>query len=81
MQFDKDFGFDVEYHNFCGFDKVHLLSGHFGPDLTFTKIARFCGPRPGVGGNLPWDGKRKIFDDTGNMEFWDIPYVIASNKV
>lgn len=81
MQFDRDFGFDVEYHNFCGFDKIHLINGHYGPNLTFDKVARFCGPRSGeTGGDRPWDGKRKIFDDTGNMEFWDVPYTFENNK-
>ena len=82
MQFDRDFGFDVEYHNFCGFDKIHLINGHYGPNLTFDKVARFCGPRSGeTGGDRPWDGKRKIFDDTGNMEFWDVPYTFENNKL
>ena len=81
MQFDKEFGFDVEYHNFCGFDKIHILEGHFGANQQFTKVGRFCGPRPGqIGDRRPWDGRRQIFDDTGNMEFWDIPFVFNGHK-
>lgn len=81
MQFVKDYGFNVEYHNFCGFDKIHILSGHYGANQEFEKVARFCGPRPGSSPAMPWDGRRQIFDDRGNMEFWDVPYTINNHKV
>jgi len=81
MQFDKEYGFDVEYHNFCGFDKIHILEGHFGANQQFKKVGRFCGPRPGeIGESRPWDGRRQLFDDTGNMEFWDKPFIFEGHK-
>jgi hypothetical protein len=79
MQFDREYGFDVEYHNFCGFDKVHILKGHFGAGKNFEKIARFCGPRKNFE-PLPWDGKRRIFHTAGDMDFWDIPFDVKDNK-
>ena len=78
MEFDRDYGFEVEYHNFCGFDKVHLLKGHYGPNQEgIEKIARFCGPREN---GQPWDGARKVYAPVG-MPFWDTPYNSESNKV
>lgn len=43
MEFDRDYGFEVEYHNFCGFDKVHLFAGHYAPGQDVQRIGRFCG--------------------------------------
>ena len=77
MEFDRDYGFDVEYHNFCGFDKVHFFSGHYAPGQDVQRIARFCGPREG---GQPWDGARKIYSDT-SMPFWDMAYNSQSHKV
>jgi len=78
MEFDRDYGFEVEYHNFCGFDKIHLLKGHYGPNQEgIEKIARFCGPREN---GQPWDGARKVYAPVG-MPFWDVPYNSESNKV
>lgn len=77
MEFDKDYGFEVEYHNFCGFDKVHLFTGHYAPGQDVDRIGRFCGPR--VGGQ-PWDGARKVYSED-NMPFWDSPYNSKSNKI
>jgi len=84
MEFDRDYGFDVEYHNFCGFDKVHILSGHYGPGNDVSRIARFCGPS-GMGkvGMQPWDGARKQFGAKwgGGQPFWHKPYHANSNKI
>lgn len=84
MQFDRDFGFNVEYHNFCGFDKLHVISGLYGPNEQFDRIARFCGPRDGFGtAGQPWDGARNMYrsPDKENMPFWDVPYTFENNKV
>jgi len=84
MQFDRDFGFNVEYHNFCGFDKLHVISGLYGPNEEFDRIARFCGPRDGYGtAGQPWDGARNMYrsPDKENMPFWDVPYTFENNKV
>lgn len=77
MEFDKSFGFNVEYHNFCGFDKVHFFAGHYAPNQSVQRIGRFCGPRRG---DQPWDGARKVFSET-SMPFWDEPYNSNSNKI
>jgi len=77
MEFDRDYGFDVEYHNFCGFDKVHLFSGHYAPGQDVQRIARFCGPRES---GQPWDGARKIYSET-SMPFWDTAYNSQNHKV
>lgn len=90
MQFDKEYGFDVEYHAWCGFDKVHIFSGHPGENTPFKRIARFCGPRRDTAtfGNIPHDGAwqlvpEKINKNTGNREipFWDWPYEANTHKV
>jgi hypothetical protein len=82
MEFVREYGFNVEYHNFCGFDKLHLISGHYGPHEEFKRVARFCGPRAGYGTNgQPWDGARKIYNKPGNMPFWDKPFTFENNKV
>lgn len=60
--------------------KVHILKGLFGANKNFEKIARFCGPRKNFE-PLPWDGKRRIYHNEGDMDFWDRPYDIKSNKV
>ena len=77
MEFDRDYGFEVEYHNFCGFDKVHLFAGHYAPGQDVQRIARFCGPRSG---GQPWDGARKVYSED-EMPFWDKAYNSNSNKI
>jgi hypothetical protein len=81
MQFDQETGFDVEYHQTCGFDKVHILKGHYQSTNRdgLDKVGRFCGPRPGVNGPRPWDGTRKIFDKN-SQPLWDEAHDIGSNK-
>ena len=78
LEFDRDYGFDVEYHNFCGFDKLHLFKGHFAPHQDVERIGRFCGPRPNY--DKPWDGSRKIFS-LNKMPFWDKAYNSNTNKI
>ncbi|CBY06856.1 unnamed protein product [Oikopleura dioica] len=40
LKFDKSFGFDIEYHRQCGFDKLHIIDGN-----TNVRMARICGPK------------------------------------
>jgi len=74
FQFVDDF--NLEYHQRCGFDRVHIFSG--GLDGDTQRQGRFCGPKPN--GNKPFDGSKRNVETNGVMPFWDIPFDIQSNK-
>lgn len=77
LQFDKSFGFDVEYHRRCAYDSIHI----FDSDAT-SRFGRLCGPK---GDNsVPYDGNRKIIPDPKNnnrMLIWDEPFNTHSYRV
>lgn len=43
FQFDQSAGFDIEYHQFCGFDRLHIFSGDKNGE--YHRHARLCGPK------------------------------------
>lgn len=74
MKFDKKFGFDLEWHNQCGFDKVHIYSGNEDDN---KRIARFCGPKAGQ--SYPFDATKNVryWPKTGKMAMWDWAKAVA----
>jgi len=76
FEFDRNAGFDVEYHQFCGYDRLHIFSGTI--DGNNHRHARFCGPKEGEG--KPYDGAGKVKETSGVMPFWDVPYDLRSNQ-
>merc|ERR1712113_856331 len=74
MKFDKSVGFDLEWHNKCGFDKVHIYSGNEDDNKRF---ARLCGPKAGT--SYPHDatGNLKFWKKTGKMAMWDWAVPVA----
>jgi hypothetical protein len=78
MMFDRDAGFDVEYHQKCGYDRLHVFSGTYDDvKNTAKRHARFCGPR---WGDKPYDGSRKVTQSNGRLPFWDKGYNLHDNK-
>lgn len=78
FEFDKATGFDVEYHQYCGYDRLHIFSGTVDEPLTNHRHARFCGPKDGS--TKPYDGAGKIKETDGILPFWDEPYDVRSNQ-
>lgn len=65
LQFNQTFGFGIEYHRNCAFDKVHVFDQNDN-----SRLARFCGPKD----DLPYDGARKLRAIDGELEMWDLPF-------
>ena len=70
--------FDVEWHNWCAFDKVHIYDG-----VDNNRLGRFCGPKQdGKHQMKPFDGARRNKPDIdGKLAFWDKFYNTQSNTV
>merc|ERR1719285_348923 len=71
LQFDQNHSFGMEYHNQCGYDKLHIFKGSVEGFEQTNRIARFCGPKSG---GKPWDGSRKIKEINGELAMWDSAY-------
>ena len=69
FQFAGDF--DLEYHQQCGYDRVHIFSGSV--DGANDRQGRFCGP---CDGGLPYDGCKRNVEVDGEMNFFTSPYDI-----
>jgi len=69
---------DLEYHNRCGYDKVHVFDG-----TDQQRLGRFCGPKQdgSKSGMRPYDGSKKNKPINGVMEFWDTPYETNSHTI
>ena len=65
LQFNQTFGFGIEYHRNCAFDKIHVFDQNDN-----SRLARFCGPKD----DLPYDGARKLRAIDGELEMWDLPF-------
>ena len=76
MKFVDDF--DIEWHNWCAFDKVHIYDG-----VDNNRLGRFCGPKQdGKHQMKPFDGARRNKPDIdGKLAFWDKFYNTQSNTV
>ena len=73
-------GFEMEWHNQCGYDKLHIFTGGEHNFAEQNRIARFCGPKPGH--RTPFDGAQKIKPTLDNvMPLWDTEYNTMSNEV
>lgn len=70
--------FDLEWHNWCAFDKVHIYDG-----IDNNRLGRFCGPKQdGKHQMKPFDGARRNKPDVdGKLAFWDKFYNTQSNTV
>lgn len=70
--------FDLEWHNWCAFDKVHIYDG-----VDNNRLGRFCGPKQdGKHQMKPFDGARRNKPDVdGKLAFWDKFYNTQSNTV
>ena len=68
----------MEFHNKCGYDKLHIFKGNVTDFEQTNRIARFCGPKTG---DKPWDGSRKIKEINGELAMWDSPYNTFSSQV
>lgn len=72
--------FDLEWHQNCAYDKVHILDGSDN-----LPIGRFCGPKQdnSKNGGKPWDGTRKNKPGkwTGKLAFWDKWFDTNTHKV
>lgn len=81
LKFNKDHGFGMEYHNKCGYDKLHIFSGLADEFDSARRIARFCGPKND--GGKPWDGSRLLQnDDVDNvLPMWDEWYDTVSGNI
>lgn len=66
---------DLEFHNRCGYDKVHIFDG-----TDEERLGRFCGPKQdgSKGGLVPYDGSKK---NTPGEEFWAVPYQTHSHRI
>jgi len=73
FQFVGDF--DLEYHQQCGYDRVHIFSGSVDGDN--QRQGRFCGPRDD---GLPYDGSKRNVEVNGEMNFFTSPYDIRNNN-
>lgn len=67
--------FDLEFHQRCGYDRVHIFSGTIEGDN--QRQGRFCGPKPGTG--KPFDGSGRNVEINNNMPFYDSAFDIQSN--
>ena len=45
LQFDKSYGFEMEWHEQCGYDRLHIFTGSIEDFQSTNRIARFCGPK------------------------------------
>ena len=50
LTFQFEDNFDLEFHQRCGYDRVHIFSGTIEGDN--QRQGRFCGPKPGSGMGL-----------------------------
>jgi hypothetical protein len=73
FQFVGDF--DLEYHQKCGYDRVHIFSGEIDGDM--QRQGRFCGPKAGRG--FPHDGTGNHIAMGDSMDFFTQPFDIRSN--
>jgi len=72
LQFNQTFGFGIEYHRNCAFDKIHVFDQNDN-----SRLARFCGPKD----DLPYDGARKLRAIDGELEMWDLPFDSHTNSI
>jgi len=77
LKFDQGHSFGMEYHNKCGYDKLHIFKGSVKGFQQTNRIARFCGPKSG---DKPWDGSRKIKEIDGQLAMWDYEYKTMSSE-
>ena len=73
----------MEYHNKCGFDKLHIFRGNLKSFDQTNRIARFCGPKQNGhnGHTKPYDGANKIYETAGVLPMWDVPFETESNEI
>ena len=81
LQFDTKFGFGMEWHYMCGYDKLHIFTGSIENYGSTNRIARFCGPKANMGWTKPFDGTRQLRNIGGILPMWDIPYETNTNEV
>ena len=79
LKFVAEEGFEMEWHNRCGYDKLHIFTGNADNFKEENRVARFCGPKPGY--QTPFDGSQKIKAMDGVLPFWDDVYNTMSNQV
>jgi hypothetical protein len=75
LTFQFEDNFDLEFHQRCGYDRVHIFSGTLEGDN--QRQGRFCGPK--VGSGKPYDGSKRNVEVNDVMPFWDAPFDIQSN--
>lgn len=80
LKFDTDYGFEMEYHKACGYDKLHIYSGTTDDFESAKRLARWCGPKNTDGGK-PWDGSRKLKNSNGTLPMWDTEVDTQSNYI
>jgi len=78
LKFDKTHPFGIEWHNQCGYDKLHLFKGNVLNFDEKRRIARFCGPKDG---KKPFDGSGKIKPAKGSLKMWDTVYQTFTSQV
>jgi len=78
LQFDQD-GFGLEWHNMCGYDKLHIFRGNRDNFEKTNRIARFCGPKGDSG--KPFDGSGKLMAIGDVQPMWDTSVDAQSNEV
>ena len=81
LKFDTKFGFGMEWHYMCGYDKLHIYTGSIENYGSTNRIARFCGPKANMGWTKPFDGTRQLRNIGGVLPMWDIPYETNTNEV
>lgn len=79
LKFDKKAGFGMEWHNKCGYDKVHIFKGRADDFDNAKRIARFCGPK-NTGGK-PFDAARNLRPVNGVLPMWDEWFDVGSGDV
>ena len=83
LKFDTDHGFKMEYHNKCGYDKLHIFKGSLATFDQTNRIARFCGPKQNGlnGASKPFDGSKKVYETLNSLPMWDEAYDTHTNQV
>ena len=73
----------MEYHNKCGYDKLHIFRGNLKTFDQTNRIARFCGPKQNGnnGHSKPYDGANKVYETAGVLPMWDEAFDTGSNEV
>ena len=83
LKFDVDHEFQLEYHNKCGYDKLHIFRGNLETFDQTNRIARFCGPKQNGnnGHSKPYDGANKVYETAGVLPMWDEAFNTGSQEV